>query len=184
MKIFIMGASCAGSSTLGRQLAITLNMPYFDTDDYFWVQTEIPYSKKQDPAMRNQLLKNDVTEQLNCIVGGSLVSWGEEWKSIFDLVVFLYLPVDVRMIRLKDRELSRYGDAIFTDAVRNKIYNDFIDWAEQYDNRGFNGRNIKIHEDWLAGAHCPVLEIRGDKTVQEREDLVLLHLNKCGLCSS
>lgn len=36
MKIHIMGASCAGSTTLGNALSAEWGIPYFDTDDFFW----------------------------------------------------------------------------------------------------------------------------------------------------
>ncbi|MBD1391739.1 shikimate kinase [Mucilaginibacter glaciei] len=173
MKIHIMGASCAGSTTLGQALADKLHIPYFDTDDHFWVKTGIPYTVKREPTLRIQALKDDMAKQESCIVGGSLVSWGEEWKAMFDLVVFLYLPAEIRLNRLKAREVERYGDTIYTDPVRNQLYKDFIAWAAKYDDRNFTGRNIGIHEDWFGSVTCPVLQIRGDKTVDERVEMVL-----------
>lgn len=172
-----MGASCAGSTTLGNSLAKRLNIPYFDTDDHFWVKTDIPYTLKREPALRIQALKDDIANQEDCIVGGSLVSWGEEWKRLFDLVVFLYLPPEIRLARLKTREVERYGNTIFTDTVRSELYERFIAWASKYEDRTFTGRNIQIHEDWFVSVNCPVLEIRGDKTVEERVDLVLKTLD-------
>jgi adenylate kinase family enzyme len=177
MKIHIMGASCAGSTTLGNTLAKHLRIPYFDTDDYFWVLTDIPYTIKREPAERIHALKDDIAKQFDCLVGGSLVSWGEEWKEMFDLVVFLYVPQEIRLQRLKDRELKRYGDLIYNDPERNELYNNFIAWATKYEDRNFTGRNIQIHEDWFAGVNCPVLEIRDDTTVAERLKLVLDAIN-------
>jgi cytidylate kinase len=36
MKLHILGASGSGVSTLGRELATRLNVPYFDADDFYW----------------------------------------------------------------------------------------------------------------------------------------------------
>ncbi|WP_374952002.1 shikimate kinase [Mucilaginibacter sp.] len=177
MKIHIMGASCAGSTTLGKALAEKLRCPYYDTDDYFWMPADIPYTLRRDPAERTAALKHDVHKQTDCVVGGSLISWGDDWKRMFDLVVFLYLPASIRLARLKSRELERYGEAIYTDPVRMKLYEDFIAWASEYDNRAFAGRNIQVHEDWFGAVACPVLQIRGDQTVAERLDLVLAAIN-------
>ncbi|TDO19313.1 P-loop NTPase family protein [Pedobacter duraquae] len=88
MKIHIVGASCAGSTTLGKALSLELNIPYFDTDSFFWAESDIPYTIKRDPEQRNQMLKDQLLPHESFIVGGSLVSWGEEWKTQFDLVVF------------------------------------------------------------------------------------------------
>lgn len=168
MKIQIMGASCAGSTTLGLAFAEHLHIPYFDTDSYFWEQTEVPYTVKRDPQLRNQMLMNDMAPYENWILGGSVIKWGAEWEQMFDLVVFLYIPHDLRMQRLQAREVERYGDAIFNDPVRHQLYLDFIAWAAKYDDVSFTGRNIKAHEDWLKRAYAEVLEIRGDTSVDER----------------
>jgi adenylate kinase family enzyme len=92
MKIHIMGASCAGSTTLGNALAQRLNYPYFDTDHFFWEQTDPPFTVKRDWDERIQMLKQSLANDSNHIVGGSLVNWGDEWLTAFDLLVFLYVP--------------------------------------------------------------------------------------------
>lgn len=168
MKIHILGASCAGSTTLGKALSTRLNIPYFDTDYFFWEKSVVPYTLKRDPLLRNQLLKDELSQSENYIVGGSLVSWGEEWKQMFDLAVFLYVPKETRMERLVQREIERYGNDIYDDPQRHKLFLEFIDWASKYDDRAFTGRNIGIHERWLAGVNCPVIKIEGDTTVAER----------------
>lgn len=117
-----MGASCAGSTTLGNALGRRLNIPYFDTDDYFWAPSKIPYTIKRAPVEKTNMLKNDVKLHTDCIVGGSLVSWGDEWKELFDLIVFLYVPPQIRIERLKAREFERYGDQIYTVPERAELY--------------------------------------------------------------
>lgn len=89
MKIHIMGASCAGSTTLGHTLAEHCGYRYFDTDDYFWLPTHIPYTQRRTFNERNELLKADLQKQTDLVVGGSLINWGPEWQSYFSLVVFL-----------------------------------------------------------------------------------------------
>lgn len=168
MKIHILGASCAGSTTLGEALSAALNIPYFDTDRFFWEKSVVPYTVKREAQVRNGLLKDELRKSENYIVGGSLVSWGEEWKQMFDLVVFLYLPKEIRLERLVKREIERYGNNIYDDPQRHKLFLEFIDWASKYDDRSFTGRNIGIHENWLASVNCPVIKIEGDTTVAER----------------
>jgi len=168
MKIHILGASCAGSTTLGNALSSQLNIPYFDTDSFFWEKSAVPYTVKRDPLLRNQLLKDELNKANNYIVGGSLVSWGEDWKHMFDLAVFLYLPKEIRMERLVKRELERYGNAIYEDPQRHQLFLDFINWASKYDDRSFTARNIGIHENWLNGLNCKVIKIEDDTTVAER----------------
>lgn len=172
MKIHIMGASCAGSTTLGNALSATLKMPYFDTDDFFWERSDVPYTVRRDAPTRSRMLQEAVSRVGDCIVGGSLISWGDAWLSVFDLVVFLYVPKEIRMQRLVKREIERYGEIIYTDPVRSHLFREFYDWASKYDDRDFTGRNVGIHEQWLGKVSCRVVEIRGDTTVAERVEKV------------
>ncbi|MEN0056833.1 MAG: AAA family ATPase [Mucilaginibacter sp.] len=173
MKILIMGASCAGSTTLGAALSQKLNCPVFDTDEYFWEKSVIPFTVRRDPELRNKMILSDTAKQDNWIITGSMVSWGNVWLHTFDLVVFLYIPHHIRMQRLKAREVQRYGNQIFTDPVRAKLYQEFIQWASGYDDNTTNGRTLQVHETWLSKIKCPVLQIRGDTTVDERIERVL-----------
>jgi len=76
MKIHLFGASASGVTTLGHALAKKLNIPYFDSDEYFWLPSEWPFILKRDPQERNQLIRKDLTAQQHWIFGGSSVSWG------------------------------------------------------------------------------------------------------------
>ncbi|WP_316833245.1 adenylate kinase [Pedobacter aquatilis] len=168
MKIHIFGASCAGSSTLGKALSASLNIPYFDTDDYFWEESVIPYTRKRDTQLRNAMLSDAISQLDHYIIGGSLVSWGEEWKTRFNLAVFLYLPPALRLKRLVLREEQRYGEAIYTNPVRKVLFEEFQQWAKNYDDPVFSGRSLKIHEEWLKSLSCEQIKITGNTTVAER----------------
>ncbi|WP_073402501.1 adenylate kinase [Mucilaginibacter sp. OK098] len=178
MKIHIMGASCAGSTTLGMAMARQLSYPYFDTDKYFWQPSEIPFTSRYSFEDRNKMLKDDLLLSNNWILGGSIINWGDEWLTAFDCVVFLYLPQPIRMERLKARELDRYGNIIFTDATRNRLYKEFVEWATGYDDNTTNGRNLQAHQNWLNKLNCPVIEITSDTTVQQRLDVILNNLQR------
>ena len=176
MKIQIMGASSAGSTTLGRALAERLNIPFFDTDDYFWVKTNPPYTTKREPAIHNASIKADMAKHESWIQAGSVIKWGADWEEMFDVVVFLYIPHELRMKRLMDREIERYGDIIFTNPDRAQQHKEFVDWAAKYDDPNFDGRSLVHHEAWLSRVNAKVLEIRGDTTVEERVQRVVAFL--------
>jgi len=168
-----MGASCAGSTTLGKALAQHLNYTYFDTDDYFWLPSAVPYTLKRETANRIAMLKADLSVSPNAIVGGSLVSWGDEWLTKFDLVVFLYIPHGIRMQRLHNREVERYGEQIYSDPFRADQYKKFTDWASGYDDNTTNGRNLSVHQLWLSKVTCSLLKIEGDTSVARRIDMIM-----------
>jgi len=178
MHLHILGAAGTGVTTLGLALAQQLNIPYFDSDDYFWIPSDPPFTIRRDPAERNAAIRRDLDKAGNWILGGSIIHWGEKVFPPFDLIVFCWLPPAIRMDRLKAREHSRYGDVIFTDPDRNKQYMTFLAWAAGYDNAtGIANRTLDAHEQWLQTQGAPILEIREDLTTEDRLQLIRGKIN-------
>lgn len=172
MKIHLFGASGAGSTTQGKDLAAKLHIPYFDSDDYFWAPSAIPFTERRPKEERNAMLKAVLEPHDSWIVGGSLVSWGDYWKTAFDLAVFLYVPHPIRMERLKAREMGRYGEIIRTDPERQRMHDEFMEWAASYDT-GNVRRSLAVHLAWMNELSCPVLTIKGDYTIEERRETIM-----------
>ncbi len=108
-----MGASGAGITTLGRALADALAIPHHETDDYYWCPTAPPYREKRSVADRLRLMEELFLGRLDWVLSGSLESWGDSIVPLLDLVVFLSAPVEVRLMRLRDREARHFGaDAV------------------------------------------------------------------------
>ncbi|WP_291148000.1 AAA family ATPase [Flavobacterium sp. UBA7680] len=174
MKIHIFGASGSGVTTTGEALSKKLDIPYFDSDAYFWEKTETPFTIRRDPDKRNSTIKSDLENQENWILGGSIFEWGEKVFPDFDLVIFLYIPPEIRMERLKKREFERYGNVIFTQPERIKQFEEFMAWACDYDDsKGIASRNLKAHKNWLTTLESPILKISGDLTVSQRIELII-----------
>lgn len=181
MKIHIFGASGSGVTTLGNALANKLNIPYFDSDDYFWEPSDPPFTKRRAPDKRNQLIKEAMQPQDDWILGGSIINWGTTVFPAFDLIVFLWIPAEIRIERLKSREQERYGDIIFTDPGRNSLFNEFIAWAEDYDNdTGIANRTLNTHQNWLKQQNSPILMFKENYTTDERMEMILnVLVEKC-----
>lgn len=162
MKILITGASGSGTSTLGAALAKAINARYVDADDYYWLPTSPPFQEKRDGAERLAALIEVLGAQPDTVLGGSIMEWGAELENGFDLIVFLYLPADIRVARLTQRETARFG----------KVDPIFLSWAAQYDEGVRSGRSLVRHQDWLSKRGCPVLRLEGDISVDERVRLV------------
>lgn len=162
MRILIVGASGAGTTTLGNALAGQLGWEHFDTDDFYWLPSSPPFRKKRDPAERRELLSRALCNAANAVVSGSLMGWGHALEDAFDLVVFLYLATDLRLERLRRREVRLYG----------KCDPAFLQWAAEYDAGPSEGRSLAKHLAWLAERKCSVLRIEGDTSVEERVGMV------------
>ena len=51
-RLHVLGASGAGTSTLGAALAEALDAPHIDADDYYWQRTDPPFRRKREPSAR------------------------------------------------------------------------------------------------------------------------------------
>ena len=105
------------------------------------------------------IIHNDLQSHNQWILSGSITGWGEMLLPLFDLVVFVYVPQDIRIERLKKRENERYGDRMLIGGDRYQKSLDFIEWAEAYDLGARNGRSLQKHEAWLKKVTCPVIRV-------------------------
>ncbi|MEL6562135.1 MAG: AAA family ATPase [Bacteroidota bacterium] len=171
MRIIVFGASGSGTTTLAKALAEKWNWIHLDADEYYWKKTNPPFQIKLPKQERNKNLKYDFIKSEEVIVSGSLITWDEYWNTAFDLGVFLILPQNVRMERLKKREIELYGEKLkFEKEIISKS-EEFLKWAEKYDDELFDGRSISQHKKWIELLDCEVIEI-GNLTNEERIEIV------------
>jgi len=169
MKLHIFGASGTGVTTLGKALSAALGRPYFDSDDYFWEATKPAFTVRRAEEERDALLARDLEPESDWILGGSMHSWGGHWTRQAELVVFLWLPPDLRLARLRQREQARYGSQLTTDAACAARSAIFLAWAAGYDTGASGGsRTLANHTRWLSEFASPVLELRGDLSTAAR----------------
>ncbi|MCB0291638.1 MAG: hypothetical protein KDH97_15385 [Calditrichaeota bacterium] len=174
MKIYILGASGAGTTTLGKALSFRLRIPHFDADSYFWLPTDPPFTTKRERKERLRLLREDTARSNAWILSGSICGWGDEFVDEFSLAVYLWVPSNIRMIRLYLREADRHGyEAILPGGSRHERYREFMRRAALYDdgavkepNKDMYLRSKVIHESWLKNVNCPVKRIEGDYPVE------------------
>ena len=143
---------------MGRALAVELKAVFFDVDDYFWLPTEPPYQQQRPRNARLSLLVADMAEAPDFITSGSVIKWGPELEDYFSLIVFLTLPIGLRLARLREREAARFGRA---DPK-------FLEWAAQYDEGRVDVNSRTGDERWLTERSCPILRIEGDVSVPDR----------------
>ena len=172
-RIHILGASGSGTTTLGRTLAAHLQCPHFDTDNYFWEPTDPPFTTKRETVLRQKLLMNDLTAYDTWVLSGSLCGWGDVAIPLFELVVFLSIPRETRIERLRQRELERFGERILPGGDRYEQSQAFLDWAASYEDGDLNIRSKHLHEQWLGTLPCPIVRIEGEYTIEEQIDVLI-----------
>lgn len=151
-KIHVLGPSGAGVTTLGRRLSELLGFVHLDTDDYYWFTSDPePYRRRRNPDHRRQLLRADLEAHRHCVLTGSICGWGDEFASQFDLLIYCYAPVDLRLSRIAQREIGRYGaDRLVEGGDLHGVYQKFLRWAADYDNpENDTLRSKKAELAWL-----------------------------------
>ena len=175
--IHIYGASGSGTSTLGRKISEELGYKFMDTDDYFWLPTNPPYTTKRSKEERLALMKKDILENENVVISGSLVDWGDELIPQFTLAIRLVTDTEIRIERLKIREKQKIGDRVMPGGDMYTNHMEFIEWARKYDTGSVNMRSKAKHDEWQKLLPCKQIVLNGADDLQENFKKVYIEMN-------
>lgn len=167
LKILIIGASGTGCSTLGKRLAGTLGNHFFDGDDYYWLDTDPPYSVKRDIRDRQSMLRIDLESSKSWIFAGSPAAWAPFVLTMLTHVIFIRLPWDVRKKRVKAREKERFGKRVLKGGDMYESHKKFLEWSKGYEANEVRGRTLHKHLELIKKIDKPVFTINEDIPVDE-----------------
>lgn len=178
--IHILGAPGSGVTSLGRMLSDRLALKHFDTDDYHWFTDDaLPYRRRRNPDHRRQLMTQDLDAQPSWVLTGALCGWGDVFIPRFQAVVYLWLPADIRLQRIRQRELARYGaDRIDPGGDLHTVFEKFCAWAAAYDADTGNIRSRAKELEWLERLTCPTLRIEQDMGLEQMAEQVEAFINR------
>ncbi|WP_106797151.1 AAA family ATPase [Rhizobium sp. H4] len=175
VHIHVMGASGSGTTSLGRALSEKLDIAHLDTDDFFWLPTDPPFTTPRDAGERIRLLLEETRRPGGWILSGSALKWGRPLEPLYDLIVFLRIEPELRMARIRAREAARYGDRIGPGGDMEAKSGEFLAWAASYDTAGPERRSLAAHEQWLETQTAPVLRLDSSRDIDDLLAEVLLH---------
>ncbi|WP_306834547.1 ATP-binding protein [Neorhizobium huautlense] len=175
VRIHVMGASGSGTTSLGIALAEKLGIPHLDSDDFYWMPTDPPYTTPREIGPRIAMLEEQAQPERGWVLTGSALKWGMSIEPLYQLIVFLRLDPAVRMARIRKREAERYGARISAGGDMAQKSQAFLEWAESYDVAGPGQRSLAAHEAWLETQTAPVLRLNSMNSVTELAEAVLRH---------
>lgn len=164
MKIHILGPSGSGTTTLGRLLSEQLDSPFFDCDDFFWEETEVPYTQIRPKEKRSELLKKEIESNSSWVISGASPGWGDILLEKADLIILLYTDREERLERLSRREREQFGHRIMPGGDMYENHKAFLEWAAGYDEGGMEMRSRARLEAWVKRAKGRVLYFYNEST--------------------
>lgn len=175
--IHIYGASGSGTSTLGRKISEELGYKFMDTDDYYWLPANPPYTLKRSKEERLALMKKDIYEADHVVISGSLTDWGDELIPFFTLAVRLVTDTEIRIRRLIIREKQKFGDRIMPMGDLYTHHMEFIEWARKYDTGSVDMRSRAKHDEWQKLLLCRQIVLDGADVLEENFRKVQAEMN-------
>ncbi|MGO8052052.1 ATP-binding protein [Rhizobium leguminosarum] len=175
VHIHVMGASGSGTTSLGRALAEKLHIAHLDSDDFFWLPTDPPFTTPRDADQRIRLLLDEAARHDGWVLSGSALKWGRPIEPFYDLIVFLRIDPELRMTRILTREIARYGNRIGPGGDMAVKSGEFLEWAASYDTAGPERCSLAAHEQWLETQTAPVLRLDSSQDIDDLVAEALLH---------
>lgn len=157
--IIIMGLNGSGKSTVCRELADLLNYRRMDVEDYYFLDSDIPYAKSRNHEEVKQLMLNDIKIYHNYVLSSVGCNWGSEIVSTYKLAILLYAPLQVRLERIKQREITRFGNRVLEGGDMYESQKRFHDMVAS--------RSPEDIKQQACSLTCPVLEINATLPVKE-----------------
>lgn len=149
--ILITGLNGCGKSTVCRLLAVKLNYFSMDVEDYYFIKSDIPYSKFHTLEETQRLMERDIEKHKKFVLATVNCNWGEKINSAFKLAVVLKAPLEIRMERINRREYKKFGNRVLEGG---DLYG-----SQQKFHSKVLARTDKHTERQMQYIFCPVLEL-------------------------
>lgn len=143
MRIIVCGLNGAGKSTLGKALAKRLYYEFRDIEDYYFPKTDdkYEYSIQRTEEEVAVLLLKDLEENDDVVLASVRGNYSEQIKKLFDLAVYIDIPKEIRMARVRKRSNDKFGNRIACwvyARVMNKLVRKAFEICNCYMLQGMN----------------------------------------------
>jgi adenylate kinase family enzyme len=151
--IFICGLNGAGKTTLAGELARLTGFKQMDIEDYFFLPSDIPYTRSRTKEECNKLILADIKKHPKFVLSAVIGDFGNEIIGRFDAVVIVDVPREIRMERVKKRDFDRFGNRVLAGG---DLYEQQLKFYKKVDARSEN-----YVENWIKTLSCPVIRVDG-----------------------
>lgn len=163
-RILVCGENGAGKSTLGACLAKGLGCPFLDIEDYFF-HDKNDYTAPRESREALRALALDMNRYESWVFAARKAQYGPEIEKRFTAAVFLAIPKELGVRRVRQRSFQKFGERICSGGDLYEQENQFLELVK--------GRSDRDIRDWLNTLAVGVVEIDGAKPVEENIQTLL-----------
>ena len=159
--ILVCGLNGSGKSTLGKELARVLGYTFIDIEDCYFPKNDASYlyAAPRSGEEAEKVLWENVSVCDRFVLASVRGNFDEKITSLFESIVRINVPKEIRMKRIRERSFRKFGDRMLPGGDLYETEEGFLAMAE--------ARTEQYVDDWLSGMECPVIEVDGTKSVKE-----------------
>ena len=161
MGVLICGLNGAGKSTLGKRLAERLGWQFIDNEDLYFPKTDTKYaySAPRGKAEVIRLLEDKIEKDRRFVFAAVKGDYGDKLLSLLDCIVVVDVPREIRLARVRERSLRKFGDRILDGGDLAQRENAWFALVES--------RPEDYVEKWLESVDRPVIRVDGTRPIEE-----------------
>lgn len=150
-----------------------MGIAFLDIDEYIWRNdTVIPYTVMYSKEEKIKNLMEAVHTTKEFVMAGSMNSFHEYFDQFFLLAVYLTANAEIRMNRVHERELKKFGERILSGGDMYDTHQQFLNDVANYDN-GVASCNSSQHTLWLNQMICPILRLNGGDSLEKNAKIII-----------
>lgn len=160
MGIILCGLNGCGKSTVGRALADALGWRFIDSEALYFPKADPdrPYAAQRSAGEVERLLLAEVTQDDRFVFAAVRGNYGDAVLSRYQGAVLLHVPREVRLMRVRQRSVDRFGERALPGGDLYGSEMAFFDLISR--------RPEDYASRWMTGSAIPVLHADGTQPVQ------------------
>lgn len=162
--IIVFGLNGCGKTTVGRELAKRLRCKHMDVEDYYFPPAEIPFSVSRTRDEVRQMMLEEINKHSSYVLSSVSCDWGEEIMDTFGLAVLLSAPPEVRLERIRRRDVARFGARVLEGGDLCEQQQRFYTFAASRTEDKVRGQAAMLP--------CPLLELDATLPVKETVEII------------
>lgn len=159
--ILVCGLNGSGKSTLGKALAKELGLHFIDNEDLFFARTgeHQPYTNPRSRKEAQALFAEEVRGHDRFVFAAVRGDYAEDLYDLYQYVVLLEVPKEIRMQRVRDRSFRKFGRRMLPGGDLFAQEEAFFEFVKK--------RPEDYVRKWVESLKCPVIRLDGTKTTEE-----------------